>query len=148
MSFGFSVSDAITLTQLGWNVVQNCRKACGEYDSLTHEFESLHPILRRLETEISKPESLINRRRDTLRNEIQPIIHGCQKILGVLDQMLNKYNGMNDDAKRGRQLAQKVKFGNGAIADLRDIRAKLRYFISALSLQLNIVSLASVGRVE
>lgn len=34
------------------------------------------------------------------------------------------------------------------IADLKEVRAKLRYYISALSLQLNIVSLASVGRVE
>ena len=106
MSFGFSISDANTLTQLGWKVVQNCRKACGEHDSLIHEVESLHAVLHRLETEISKPESLINRRKDTFREEIQPIIHGCQKILRVLDQILNKYNGLKDDAKRGRQLAQ------------------------------------------
>ena len=34
------------------------------------------------------------------------------------------------------------------IGDLKEVRAKLRYYISALSLQLNIVSLASVGRVK
>lgn len=108
MSFGFSIGDAITLTQLGWTVVQNCRKACGEYNSLTHEVESLHTVLHRLETEVSKPESLINRRKDTFREEIRPIIQGGKKILRVLDQILSKYNGLNDDAKRGQQLAQKI----------------------------------------
>lgn len=148
MSFGFSVGDAITLAQLGWRIVQNCRKACGEYDSLTLEVTSLYTVLRQLEAEILKPESLINRRGGTFRKEIQPIIGGCQKILRVLDQVLNKYNELSDDARSGRQLWQKIRYGNGVVADMRDIREKLIYYTSALSLQLNMVSMGSVGRVE
>jgi hypothetical protein len=40
---------------------QNSRRACGAHDELTREVTSLHIVLQRLDTEIKKPMSLINR---------------------------------------------------------------------------------------
>ncbi|CZR59718.1 uncharacterized protein PAC_09612 [Phialocephala subalpina] len=37
MSFGYSIGDFITLTQIACNTAQNARKACGAHDNLTRE---------------------------------------------------------------------------------------------------------------
>ena len=43
---------------------------------------------------------------------------------------------------------QKVRFGNGQMADLEELRGKIIYYTSALTLFLNMVSMGSMGRVE
>ena len=57
MSFGYSIGDAVLLTQLAWKTVQNARKACGEHHEITQEVLSLHVVLRRLEHAVEKPET-------------------------------------------------------------------------------------------
>ena len=148
MSFGYSVGDAVLLTQLAWKTVQNTRKACGEHDELTQEVLGLHIILRRLEQEISKPESPLNRSGDTYKEEIEIIIRGCSKVLRVLDTILEKYNRLSEEERSWRKLWQKIRFGNGQIADLHDLRRKMVTNTSALSLTLNMASLGSLGRIE
>ena len=148
MSFGYSVGDAILLTQLAWKTVQNTRKACGEHDELTQEVLGLHIVLRRLEQEISKPESPLNRSGDAYKEEIEITIRGCSKLLRVLDNILEKYNRLSEEEKSWRKLWQKIRFGNGEIADLQDLRSKMVTNTSALSLTLNMASLGSLGRIE
>lgn len=92
MSFGYSIGDAVLLTQLAWETVQNARKACGEHDELTREIVSLHVVLRRLEQEVEKPGNPINddESGDTYMEELGVIVDGCKKVLHVLDQVLTK----------------------------------------------------------
>lgn len=66
----------------------------------------------------------------------------------MLDQVLTKYNALGEQEKSGRKLWQKIKFGNGEMSDMVEIRGKLTYYTSAMSLFLNMVSIGSVGRVE
>lgn len=148
MSFGYSFGDAILLTQLAWTVVQNSRKACGEHDELTREVLSLHVVLQRLEREVAKPESLINRPGGTCGEELEVIVGGCRRVLKILDQILEKYNALSEPEKIGRRLWQKIKFGNGTMMDLADLRSKMTFHASALSLLLNMLSLGTMGRVE
>ena len=148
MSFGYSAGDAILLTQLAWTVVQNSRKACGEHDELTREVLSLHVVLQRLEHEVAKPESLINRPGGTCGEELEVIVGGCRRVLRILDQILEKYNALSETERSGRKLWQKIKFGNGTMMDLADLRSKMTFHASALSLLLNMVSLGTMGRVE
>ena len=148
MSFGCSCSDVVLLAQLAWKTVRNSRKACGEYAELTCKTTSLHVNLQRLEREIAKPESPINRPSDTCRQELAPIISGCGKVLGVLDRILKKYNALSDGDRRGKKLWKAVRFGNGELANVKDIQLKLGYYTSSLSLFLNMVSLGSMGVVE
>ncbi len=60
MSFGWSGSDVFLLVQLAWKIIENTRKACGEYKELARETLRLHAVLQRLEQEVAKPESPSN----------------------------------------------------------------------------------------
>ena len=148
MSFGFSASDVVLLVQSAWTTVQNSRKACGEYAELTREMTSLHVNLRRLERETAKPESPINRPSDTCRQDLVPIVDGCRKALDVLDRILEKYNTLSDEERSKGKLWKAVRFGNGELTNVKDLRLKLTYYTSNLSLFLNMVSMGSMGMVE
>ena len=148
MSFGYSISDVISLTQIAWNVVQNSRKACGEHDELTREVSGLHVVLRRLEHEAAKTESPVNKPGHSYGEEGEVIASGCHRVLKVLDQILEKYNALSEVDRSGRKLWQKIKFGNGQMADLADYRSKVVYYTSAMSLWLNMISIGTLGSVE
>jgi len=148
MSFGFAIGDFIILLQLASRVARDSRKACGAHDELTHEVSSLHIVLQRLKKETQKPESPLNRPGDSCQDELQSILAGCGKLLKTLETILTKYNALGQAERSGRKLWQRVRFGNGEMQDLTDLRAKLVYYTSALSLFLNMVSIGSIGRVE
>ena len=148
MSFGYSVGDAVLLGQLAWNVVQNSRKACGEHAELTREVSALHVVLQRLEQEVENPESLINKPRETCREGLLEIVAGCGITLGLLDKILAKYNSLSAEERSGRRLWQKVKFGNGEIADVRDLSNKAGFYVSAITFYLNMASIGSIGKIE
>ena len=148
MSFGFSIGDVSLLTQVAWNVTQNSRKACGEHDELTQEVSTLHVVLKRLQHEITKPESPINKPADTSREEIEFLAGGCHRVLMILDQIWEKYNALSETERSGRKLWQKIKFGNGQMADLADLRSKVVFYTSAISLFLNMISIGTMGSVE
>ena len=148
MSFGFSPSDVVLLVQLAWRTVRNSRKACGEYAELTRDITSLHVNLQRLERETAKSESPINRPCDTCRQDLGPIVDGCRKALDVLNRILEKYNALSNEERSKGRLWKAVRFGNGELANVRDLRLKLTYYTSNLSLFLNMVSMGSMGIVE
>ena len=148
MSFGFSFGDVVLLVQLAWKTVQNSRKACGEHDELTCETTSLHVNLQRLERESAKAESPINRPNDTCIEDLAPIVNGCGKTLDVLDRILEKYNALSDGERSKRKLWKAVRFGNGELANVKDLRLKLIYYTTNLSLFLNMVSMGSMGVIE
>ena len=150
MSFGYAIGDVITVAQLAWNTVQNARRACGEHDELTREVLSLHVVLRRLEQEVEKPENPINdfNSGGTHREELRVIFDGCKRVLNILDQILTKYNALSEQERSGRKLWQKISFGNGKMTNLAEMRGKLTYYTSAMSLFLNMVSVGTMGRVE
>lgn len=150
MSFGYSISDVLSLGHLAWNVVQNSRKACGEHDSLTREVSALDVVIRRLGQEAKKPESPINVSApgDTCREELRVIMADCGKVLRVLDTILNKYNALSEKERSGRKLWQKIRFGNGEMADLNDLRSKVLLYTSSITFYLNMISMGTVGRIE
>lgn len=126
MSFGYSVGDAILLTQLAWRTVQDTRQACGEHDELTREVSSLHKVLERLQRELANPESPLNHADDSRRKELNEVGSGCEQILKVMDSIVTKYNALSEDKRSGKKLWQKIKFGNGEVKDLPDLRLKVR----------------------
>ena len=148
MSFGWSVSDVAALAQLAWQTVQNARKACGEFDELTREVFGLHVVLRRLENEVKNPESALSRGGITCGEEIEAIASGCRSIVQTLDKVLEKFNALSEKERSGRKLVAKIRFGNGKMGDLVDLRTKITYYTSVLSLYLNMVAAGSMGRIE
>ena len=96
MSFGFSIGDVVALGTLAWKSVQNSRKACGEYSELTREVSALHHVLQRLELEVVKPESPINKHDNNNAKELHRTVKDCAKVLRVLDIILEKYNALDE----------------------------------------------------
>ena len=72
-------------------------------------------------------------RNDDYLGELTVIVHGCRKVLRVLDKILLKYNALSEQERSSRKLWQKIRFGNGEMADLADMRAKLVYYNCKLS---------------
>ena len=150
MSFGYALGDFVLLTQLAWDVVQNSRKACGAHDELTSEVASLHIVLRRLEIEVSKPNSILTRSEDSLdrREELAQLSGDCKRVLRVLHGILEKYNALSEEKRSVTKLWKRVQFGNGEMLDLAELRVKIATNTSALTLFLNLLSIGSQGKVE
>ena len=105
-------------------------------------------MLKRLEHEVAKPENPVNKPGDSYWEELEFIASRCHRVLKVLDQILKSYNALSEVERSGRKLWQKIKFGNGQMADLADYRSKLVYYTSTMSLWLNTISTGTMGRVE
>ena len=148
MSFGWSGSDVFLLAQLAWNTVQNSRKACGEYDDLTRETLRLHAVLQRLAQEVAKPESPINRPGESSKEQLERIAIDCEVVLTKLDKIVTAYASLGEEKRSARKIWQKVRFGNGQLVDLREVRSKLMSYTSEMLLYLNLVSMSTVGRIE
>jgi hypothetical protein len=148
MSLGYGLKGILGVSRLASRVASNCRKACGEHDVLTRDVASLHAVLRRGEDQATKPESLLGRQDDSRKEDIIISIEGCSKALSILDNILEKYNALSEDKRAGKRLWTKIKFGNGEILDLSELRVKISTYTSAITLQLNLISMSSQGRVE
>ena len=148
MSFSGSGSDLFLLTQLAWNTIQNARKACGEHDELTRETLRLHAILQRLEQEVAKSDSLINRPGDTSKKQLEHIASDCGNVLEQLDKIVAAYAALSEEKRSGRKIWQKVRFGNGQMADLSDLRSKITRYTSEMLFYMNLVTMGTVGRIE
>jgi hypothetical protein len=148
MSVGISPGDFLAFITLAKDVIQNSQKACGVHAELTREAKSLYTVLRRLEREILKPDSLFNQGDDHRREELSDLCGGCKKVLRVLFQILEKYNALPDKDKSLKKLSQMIRFGNGEMLDLHDIRIKMSQYTAALNLFLAMLSVGSQGRVE
>lgn len=148
MSFGYSVGDFVLLTQLAWTVAENSRKACGEHDELAREVNNLHMVLRRLSDEVSKPDSLLSVDKDDRLDEIQNIARDCRRLLRALDKQLAKYNALTGEKRSFAKLWQQVRFGNGMMKNLNDVRLKVSSYTSVLTIYINLLSIGSQGRIE
>ncbi len=147
MSFGWSASDIASLVKLAYNTTQGARAACGQYDELTHQVLSLHTILKRLHLEVARPESSINRQ-ESYGRELKSIATGCDEVLTQLDKILVKYNALSEQERSARRLWKKIRFGSGVVADVVELRSRVTYYTSALSVFLNLISVGTVGAVE
>ena len=136
------------LTQLAWNTIQNARKACGEYDQLTRETLRLHTILQRLEQEVAKSDSPVNRPGDTSKKQVEHIASDCGNILEQLDKIVADYAALTEEKRSARKIWQKVRFGNGQVVYLSDLRSKITLYTSEMLFYMNLVTMGSVGRIE
>lgn len=149
MSFGFSIGDVLSVTQLAWRCFRNAKEACGEHDELTREAGSLHSVLHQLQLEIAQPDSLINRPDDDRKEELMRLIAGCDEVLSQVDGILNRYDALQ--AKRpkyGIKTWQRIKFGNHEMQDLDRMRQKMAHHTQAIMFFCTLVGMGSQGRME
>ena len=65
-----------------------------------------------------------------------------------MNSIVTKYNALSEEKRSGKKLWQKIRFGNGEMKDLSEIRQKLAVHTSAILMCVNLASLGSQGRVE
>ncbi|CZR57781.1 uncharacterized protein PAC_07670 [Phialocephala subalpina] len=148
MSFGFSIGDFIALTQLASKVVSGARSACGAHDELTREVTSLEIVLRLLQREVTKPKSILKSDNAEQKHELATLVEHCNKVLKVLNGILEKYNGLSEEKRRVTKFWKKVRFGNGEMQDLSKIRLELSTHTNVLTMFLNLSTVGSLGKVE
>ena len=96
----------------------------------------------------------MHKRSGTYGRELKSISDGCGEVLGQLDKILVKYNALNEQGvlsgheRSVRRLWKKIRFGNGAVVVVTELRSRITYYMSALSSFLNLTSASTVGDVE
>jgi len=148
MSFGFGISDVINLAQLAYATFDGARRACGEHNELTQEFRCLVSVLNDVQSEIADPDSSINMVRGRRREELKNHIEGCLLHVRQMNAILTKYNELSDEERGHGSFWQKVRFGNGSVKDIAQIRLKIATYTNAITLSLTLLSLGSRGDVE
>ncbi|KAL2073606.1 hypothetical protein VTL71DRAFT_10932 [Oculimacula yallundae] len=147
MSFGFSIGDLILLTDIARQTLDNARKACGAHDGLTREVNSLLIVLRRLQVEISKPDSILNNTSDNRRNELGTIARDCRRVLNVLSRVLEKYNALSDEKRSVTKLWKQVRFGNGEMQDVAKMRSAVATYTQVITMFLNLLAMGELGEI-
>lgn len=94
------------------------------------------------------PTSLILKLPESEGLELGHIIHGCKEVLKVLNSILAKYSTLGEEKGGITRLLQRVRFGNGEMQDLTQIRSQLSGQTASIALFLQLMSLGSQGRVE
>lgn len=57
-------------------------------------------MLQRLELEVAKEGSLLNRKDDSRREELVTLCSDCNAVLRVLNRILEKYNALSEEERR------------------------------------------------
>ena len=111
MSFGYGVSDFITIGALAWNVFESCKDAPESFENIAFEVLSLHAVLKEAEeTVFGQPLS------PTKQKHLKTIGDGCYRVLKDLDNLCNKYHSLGTQTKR---TWDRVRWGMQDIAELR-----------------------------
>ncbi|PGH18843.1 hypothetical protein AJ79_00256 [Helicocarpus griseus UAMH5409] len=117
MSFGYSVTDIISLTTLSWKLYKTCKSAPASFASLSSEVLSLHAVLKEAE------ETLFPRKAGpgapalsaSAQENLRVIADGCHAVLMDLQSLIDRYEGL------GRKPISwgRLKWGAEDIAELR-----------------------------
>ena len=141
MSFGFSISDITQVIQLTTRTYRGWKNACGEYNRITRDLETLESILSRLAIEVRQPTSLLLHHDHDL-GSLQKITFDCDEIVTELEELVTKYKSLGTNYRRNWD---RLMLGN---TDVNRLREKLQRQISLLDSYLNVLGISSQGRVE
>jgi hypothetical protein len=148
MSFGYSVGDVVFLTRLAWKTDQEAKKACGQHDELIMDATALCEVLKALETQLADPRGGFNTAGDDKKQDLIGLLNGLKTTLGALHSILAKYNALSEDKRKLTKLWSKIRFPNGEMLDMADVRLKLSTYAIAISMSSSLIALESQGRVE
>jgi hypothetical protein len=148
MSFGYSFRGVILHTRLARKTDQEARRACGQHDQLIRDAAALHEVLRVLEDQLEDPCGGFNTADDDKKQELVGLLNGLKKKLGLLHSVLAKYNALSEDKRKLTNLWSNVRFGNGEMLDMADVRLKLSKCALAISMSLNLIAVSLQGRAE
>lgn len=143
MSFGFSIGDIITCSQLAVKVIHELKAAPKEFEGLKLEFHSLNSTLKALADEEQCPTSLIHTAHAARREDMRMLLQNCTNSMEDLRRFLFKFSRFGEDGKE--KLRDWVKV---AAADKKSPREKLAVHTASLNIFLTTLSHSSLGRLE
>ncbi|PGH06016.1 hypothetical protein GX51_02607 [Blastomyces parvus] len=140
MSFGYSVTDLISLTALSWKLYKSCKSAPSSFASLSSEVLSLHALLREAEealfpggqthddctagrTARKTPAALPLSAQENLR----VIADGCNGVLVDLQSLIDRYESLG---RKKSNAWGRVKWG---VEDIGELRSRLASNVSMLN---------------
>jgi tetratricopeptide (TPR) repeat protein len=141
MSFGFSISDIITLTQLISRTYNGWKNACGEYASVTRDLAVLQTILQRVEAEAKTPNSLFARNPQDVKGW-RTLCKNCRSLVSELEDILKKFGSLGTSRRKNWH---KIRMGN---RDLDRLSTKLAKHTASISAFVSVLGISSQGRVE
>ena len=94
MSFGYGVSDIITVAQLAYNVWCECRDAPRHFGHVTTEAANLEIVLRNARDTIA--EQGLD---DSKRADLSCLIEGCNGVLSELKTLLSTHKSLGTKSK-------------------------------------------------
>lgn len=109
---------------------------------------SLVTVLDHVQSEISDPDSPINMARGHRRRELKNHIEGCLHHVQQMNNILTAFNALSNVNGGTGSLWQKVRFGNGPMKDVAQIRLKISTYTTAITISLTLLSLGSRGEAE
>jgi hypothetical protein len=145
MSFGFGVSDFITVGNLALSTYLKCQNAPNEYREISNEAKSLHAIIEELQDAANDPESLLNRKGASQRADLLIVIENCGVTLTQLDDLISKYQKLSRHQRLAQRIWARLWFGN---KQLGDIRSKLTVHTNSINVFLNSLEVRALGSIE
>jgi hypothetical protein len=114
MSFGFSIGDFITISQLGWKVYRICKDSAADFQNISGEVLSLHVILKETEDLINENGGYLSPQSEA---RLMDIGNGCYGVFKDLEALLAKYESMGTQSRR---TWNRLKWGLEDINAIRD----------------------------
>ncbi|KAK2789307.1 hypothetical protein FQN53_002149 [Emmonsiellopsis sp. PD_33] len=136
MSFGYSITDLISLTTLSWNLYKSCKSAPASFASLSSEVLSLHAVLKEAEETLfpqqhdsteEKPSHHSTSISPTAQENLRTITDGCHAVLVDLQLLLDRYESIG---RKRSNAWERVKWGG---EDLSELRSRLMTNVSMLN---------------
>ncbi|PGH33792.1 hypothetical protein GX50_03361 [[Emmonsia] crescens] len=129
MSFGYSVTDLISLTTLSWKLYKSCKSAPSSFASLSSEVLSLHAVLKEAEETLlpgsqshdgyatgNAPPGTPAALSPTAQENLRVIADGCNGVLVDLQSLIDRYESLG---RKKSNAWGRVKWGAEDIAELR-----------------------------
>lgn len=122
MSFGFSVGDFVSLSQLAWSVYSSCKGSSREFKDVARQVNSLHLILK------STAEHLLQQPPETNEvTELASIKIQCQDILAEINCLLQRRKSLGTEKPRRWDM---IKW---ALGDAVHFKEKLLFHTTVLA---------------
>jgi hypothetical protein len=111
MSFRFSISDFVTVSDLALRVYREYRDAPAQFAAISTEVGSLHLMLKDVDITIKERSLSSEKEADLIQ-----IINGCKGVLTDLDGLLKKYSNVG---KKTRWSWDRFRWHQNDIVEMR-----------------------------
>ncbi|KAE8445955.1 hypothetical protein EG329_012734 [Mollisiaceae sp. DMI_Dod_QoI] len=120
---GIPLDQFLQLASLVERTFRGSISASGKQAELSRNLSSLSGVLAQLLVERQREGTSLSR--PNMVAELEATMTSTSNTLRTINTILMKYNRLGKEAKAGRELWRKVKFGNGELVSVDEIRKKL-----------------------